>query len=132
MMSSPQEQHWKPLIHLIKHMTGTMNRGLVCAPNRTWDGDMTFEFRIMGRFDSEYAVNTDDRCSISGSQVFIESAPACFRSATQMFVTLPVTESESGAGVSTAQDVMYCYKIFTSLGLRVELPRYLKWIRREW
>jgi hypothetical protein len=43
-----------------------------------------------------------------------------------MFVTLPVTESESGAGVSTAQDVMYCYRIFTSLGLRVELPMVLE------
>jgi hypothetical protein len=41
-------------------------------------------------------------------------------------VTLSVTESESGAGVSTAQDMMYCYRIITSLGLKVELPMVLE------
>jgi hypothetical protein len=47
-------------------------------------------------------------------------------SATQKFVTLSVTKSESGAGVSTAQDMMYCYRIITSLGLKVELPMVLE------
>ena len=87
---------------------------------------MNFKLRIAGRSDSDYAANTDDRRSVSGSQVFIEGAPACFRSATQKFVTLSVTESESGAGVSTAQDMMYCYRIVTSLGLKVELPMVLE------
>ncbi len=41
-------------------------------------------------------------------------------------MTLSVTESESGAGVSTAQDMMYCYRIITSLGLKVELPMVLE------
>ena len=88
---------------------------------------MNFELRIAGRSDSDYAANTDDRRSISGSNwVFIEGAPACFRNATQKFVTLSVTESESGAGVSTTQDMMYCYRIVTSLGLKVELPMVLE------
>jgi hypothetical protein len=91
---------------------------------------MNFQFRIASLSDSDYAANTDDRHSISGSRVFIEAAPACFQSATQKFVTLSVTlsvtESESGAGVSTAQDMMYCYMIITSLGLMVELPMVLE------
>jgi hypothetical protein len=87
---------------------------------------MNFQFRIAGRSDSDYAVNTDDRHSISGSCVFIEAAPECFQSATQKFVTLSVTKSESCAGVSTAQDIMYCYRIITSLGLKVELPMVLE------
>ena len=85
---------------------------------------MNFKLRIAGRSDSDYAANTDDRRSVSGSRVFIEGAPACFQSVTQKFVTLSVTESESGAGVSTTQDMMYCYRIITSLGLKVELPGY--------
>ncbi len=32
----------------------------------------------------------------------------------------------SGAGVSTAQGMMYCYRIITSLGLKVELPMVLE------
>ena len=122
MMSNPQQQHWKPLTHLIKYVAGTPDRGLTLAPNRIWNGDMNFELRIMGRSDSDYAAITDDQRGISGSCVFIEGAPACFRSVTQKFVTLSVTELESGAGVSTAQDMMYCYRIITSLGLKVELP----------
>jgi hypothetical protein len=128
MMSNPQQQHWKPLIHLFKYVMGTPNRGLTLTPNRIWNGDMNFELPIAGRSDSDYAANTNDRRSISGSSVFIEGAPACFRRATQKFVTLSVTESESGAGVSTAQDMMmmYCYRIITPLGVKVELPMVLE------
>ena len=34
MMSNPQHQHWKPLMHLIKYVTGTPDRGLTLAPYR--------------------------------------------------------------------------------------------------
>ena len=81
MMSNPQQQHWKPLTHLIKYVAGTPDRGLTLAPNHIWNGDMNFELRIMGRSDSDYAANTDERHSISGSCVFIEGSPACFQSA---------------------------------------------------
>jgi hypothetical protein len=49
-----------------------------------------------------------------------------FKVLLRSFVTLSVTKSESCAGVSTAQDIMYCYRIITSLGLKVELPMILE------
>jgi hypothetical protein len=58
--------------------------------------------------------------------VFVEGAPVVFRSATQRFVTLSVTEAETGGGVTTAQDMVYIYRLFTSLGLKVELPMVLE------
>jgi hypothetical protein len=110
MMSRPQDQHWKPLIHLIKYVTGTKNRRLVCAPNRIWDGDMTI-------------LRTPMTGAVLVAHESLLKVPqhTYFQSATQKFVTLSVTESESGAGVSTAQDMVNCYRIITSLGLRVEL-----------
>ena len=87
-----------------------------------WDGSKDFKFRISGRSDSDYAANTDDRKSVSGGRVFPEMAPVQMRSNTQRFVTLSVTESESGAGVMTAQDMMYTYRLIMSLGLQVKLP----------
>jgi hypothetical protein len=107
-MSNPQQQHWKPLVHLIKYVMGAPERGLTLAPNCIWNGDMDFEFCIAGRSDSHYAANTDDSRSVSGGCVFIEAAPACFRTATQ----------------STAQD--RCIVTITSLGLKVEQPMVLE------
>ena len=49
-----------------------------------------------------------------------------FRSATQKFVTLSVTEAEMAAGVMTAQNMMYLYRLLLSVGLLVELPMVLK------
>jgi hypothetical protein len=47
-MSNPQQQHWKPLVHLMKYVTGTPGRGLTLAPNRIWNGDMDFFFSHRG------------------------------------------------------------------------------------
>ena len=44
----------------------------------------------------------------------------------QKFVTLSVTEAESGAGVTTAQDMMFTYRLLNSMGLKVELPMLLE------
>ena len=41
-------------------------------------------------------------------------------------MTLSVTEAESTAGVMTAQDMLYVYRLLLSLGLKVELPMLLK------
>ena len=41
-------------------------------------------------------------------------------------MTLSVTEAESGAGVTTAQDMMFTYRLLNSMGLKVELPMLLE------
>ena len=56
----------------------------------------------------------------------LENAPVAFRSNTQKFVTLSVTEAESGAGVTTAQVMMFIYRLLTSMGLKVKLPMVLE------
>ena len=125
-MSDPHPPHQKALDHLMKYVVGTKDRGLVLSPNRIWDGDRNFEFRIHGRSDSDYATNKDDRKSISGGRVFLEECPVIFRSSTQKFVTLSVTEAETAAGVMIAQDMLYVYRLVLSLGLKVELPMLLE------
>ncbi len=92
----------KTLLRLIKYMVTMNNRGLVLKPNRIWNGNKDFKFRINSKSDSDYAVNTDDCRSISGGRTFLETAPVIQRSATQKFVTLSVTEVESAAGVMVA------------------------------
>ncbi len=125
-MSAPRKPHMKALIHLIKHIVRTKNRGLVLKPNRIWRGNKDFKFRIGGRLDSDYAANTDDRRSVSGGRVFLENAPIIQRSVTQKFVTLSVTEAESAAGVMVAQDMLYAYRLLESMGSEVKLPMVLE------
>jgi hypothetical protein len=37
-----------------------------------------------------------------------------------------VTEAESAAGVTEAQEMVYCHNVLTSLGLKVKLPMILE------
>ena len=54
--------------------------------------------------------------------VYLNDAPIAFSSVTQKHVTLSVTEAELAAVVTMVQDMMYVYRVITSMGLRVELP----------
>ena len=125
-MSAPNDSHQKALRYLIKYVMGTVDRGLVLFPDQKWDGSSEIKFRIHGRSDSDYAANKDDRRSISGGVVHLEGCPITFRSSTQKFVSLSVTEAESAAGVMVAQDMLYVYRLLESIGLSVELPMLLE------
>ena len=125
-MYEPYVPHLKALQHMLHYLTGTPNRGLLLSPERLWNGSRDFLFRIRGRSDSNYAGNTDDRRSVTGGVTYLEEALVSFRSATQKYVTLSVTEAESGAGVTIVQDMMYHFRLLTSMGLKVELPMVLE------
>ena len=109
---------------LIRDRISTENRGLVLPPKEKWSPK--YKFKIHGRSDSDYATNPDDRRSISGGRVFVNDVPISFRSATQKFVTLSVTEAEIAAGVMVAQDMLYIYRLMESLELEIELPMVLE------
>jgi len=125
-MHAPTEEHNAALHYCMKYVVSTPERGLVLRPEGTWNGDKKYEFVVHGRSDSDYAGNTDDRRSISGGTVTVNGAHVILRSATQRFVTLSVTEAETAAGVMVAQDMMYVYRVLTSIGLRVRLPMVLE------
>ena len=119
-------RHLQALMTLMKYVVSTRNRGLVLPPKALWDSGQNFKFEIWGRLDSDYATNPDDQRSVSGGRVFLNGAPVTFRSATQKFVTLSVTEAESAAGVMIAQDMLYIYCLLKPLELEVKLPMVLE------
>ena len=125
-MSDPRISHVKALEYAMRYIVATEDRGLTLAPDRVWNGSMDFKWRIAGRSDSDYAANTDGRRSVSGGRVFLNESPIQMRSATQKSVTLSVCEAEGGAGVMTAQDMLYTFNLLTSVGLKVELPMILE------
>eukprot|EP00980_Cylindrotheca_fusiformis_P024838 scaffold12577_cov64-Cylindrotheca_fusiformis.AAC.1 len=97
----------------------TPKRGLTLKPFGEWDGvDRDYEFEINGKSDADYAKDVDNRRSISGTSVFLNGAPVCMRSGQQQSTTLSTTEAELVAGVQCAQDMLYVYRILTSIGLK--------------
>lgn len=125
-MSAPREAHMSALYSLIRYVASTPNRGWTLSPNVPWSGERDFEFEISGRADSDYAANTDDRRSVTGGRTFLNNCPIIVRSSTQKTVSLSVTEAEQNAGVTTAQDMMFVFRLLEGLGLKVKLPMILE------
>ena len=69
---------------------------------------------------------TDNRRSISGTAVFLNGAPVCMRSGQQETTSLSTTEAELVAATQCAQDMLYEFRILTSIGLQVALPMTLE------
>ncbi len=58
--------------------------------------------------------------------VYLEGAPAMFKSSTEMTVSLSTTKAETYAGVTCVQYMLYIKNVLESLGLRVKLPMVLE------
>jgi hypothetical protein len=113
------------MLQVMKYCVTSSNHGLQLKPNWKWDGNPNFEFIITGRSYSDYAKDTDTRCSVSGSAVFLEGAPAVMRSGLQKSVMLSLTEAELAAAIQTAKDTLFVMRILESLGLKVQKPMIL-------
>ena len=101
----------------------TPSRGWTLSPTRRWDGkDWSFQFKVRGRSDSNYANCTDTRKSVTGFTVYLEDAPVAIRSVMQKIIALSVTEAELIALVQCVQEMFFVRKILESMGLQVELP----------
>lgn len=96
-------------------------------PNRKWDGkSKDFEFIINGKADGDFAKCPVTSKSVSGYTTFLEGVPITAKSAMQKIVALSVTESESSAGVSCAQDMLYIMRLLEFMGLKVQKPMILE------
>jgi hypothetical protein len=74
----------------------------------------------------DYAKEPKDRCSVSGHVVYLEGAPAIIKSSTERTVLLSTTKTETYAGITCVQDMLYMKNVLESLRLKVKLPIVLK------
>ncbi len=121
-MHEATQEHYKAMLHVLKYSVDTVEQGLVLEPNRKWDGSQHHKFVISRRLDLDYAKEPKDRCSVLGHVVYLEGAPAMFKSSTERTVSLPTTKAETYAG----QDMLYMKNVLESLGLWVKLPMVLE------
>ena len=75
---------------------------------RSWDEKrQTFEFVIHSWSDFNYVKNPENLRSILGTRVFIKVCPIMFRSGTQQYVCMTVTEAKLSTSVIYVQDMLY-------------------------
>ena len=114
-MTAPREAHVRALMTLIRYIISTRERGLVLVPKEVWSPE--HKFKICRRSDSDYAMDPNDHRSIFGGRVFVDNVPILFRSVTQKFVMLSVTEAKIAAGVMVPQTMLYIYQSLELLKL---------------
>ena len=88
--------------------------------------DESFQFRVQGKPNSDYAKCPKTRRSVTGYVVQLEGAPVAVKSAMQKNVSLSVTEAEHNAAVQCAQEMLYVKNIIEGMSLKVELPMILE------
>ena len=117
--------HMTALYRAMKYCTETPKRGWVLQPNESWDGDPSFEFKIRGKSDSDFAKDPT-RKSVSGNSTFLCGAPVCLTSRQQNIIALSVTEAELISAVSNVQDMLFVMRLIESIGLKVQKPMQLE------
>jgi hypothetical protein len=122
-MHEATKDHYKAMLCVLKYNVDTVNQGLVLKPKRKCDGSQNHKFIISGYLDLDFAKESKDRCSLSGQMVYLEGAPAMFKSSTEKrTVSLSITEAEIYTGVTCVQDMLYMKDVLESLGLKVKIP----------
>ncbi len=125
-MHKATQDHFKAMLCVLKYNLDTVEQGLGLKPNRKWNGSQSLKFVISGRLDSDYAKDPTNRHSVSGYMVYLEGAPAMFKSGTKSTVSLSTTKAETYAGVNCVQDMVYMKNVLESLGLKVKVPMILE------
>ena len=126
MVANPSYAHIKAMHRVMMYVICTPNRGRVLQPKRKWDGKKGFKFEVAGKADSDFAKDPEKRRSVTGFGVFLEGAQVSEAWRMQKSTTLSVTEAEYVAGTDCTQEMMFVYRILTSLELEVQLPMILE------
>jgi hypothetical protein len=105
-MHKATQDHYKAMLCVLKYSLDYGHQGLVLKPKRKWDGSQNHKIVISGRSYLDYAKEPNNRHSVSGHVVYLEGAPAMFKSSTERKVSLSTTEAETYAGVTCVQDML--------------------------
>lgn len=66
-MSDPHESHWSVVKRMIRYLSGTITHGLLLTLTT-----FVHKFSLQAYCDSEWVSDPDDKCSTSGSSIYLE------------------------------------------------------------
>jgi hypothetical protein len=116
-MTRGDKSHMNAMLQCMQYLKCTKDAGLFLKPERKWGGSDSFQFKINGKSDSDYAKDTQTRQSITGYIVYVKGAPVMHRSGTQnQTVALSSCEAELNAALLCVQDMIYGKNCWSQLG----------------
>ncbi len=115
-MDGANPAHVKMLDRVIKYIIGTKSKCLKLQPtqDKTW--------KILGKCDSDYAGDKDNRLSISGNVIYANGALISWKSKSQRNITLSSTEAEYISLCEICKEIYFTKMLIESMGHTVELP----------
>ncbi|GJU80299.1 hypothetical protein Tco_1282664 [Tanacetum coccineum] len=82
----PGKEHWNAAKHIIRHLKGTSDVGLIYGGER--------EYLVAGYSDSDYIKDLDARSSLTSYIFTIGNSVVTWKATLQLSVTLSTTEAE--------------------------------------
>ena len=139
--ANPGKAHWDALVHLLRYLRGTAELGITYHGRRLQErvlesesGDRSIRSlrnggtpnptrvsesycnNLTGFADSDFAADTDTRCSTSGWVLCINGGPVSWRSHKQKSVSISTTEAELYSMSDCLKEVLYIQRILGELG----------------
>ena len=91
---NPKRQYTKPLHHLERYLTGTMNKGTIYCLKTDKGLEIHVDADFIENWDKGDSENTDTAGSKQGFVIFYKGLPIVWKSSLQTQISLSSTESE--------------------------------------
>lgn len=106
--TNPGILHWTAAKRLLRYLKGTLTKKLMFTEENDF---------LIAYSDADWASDTDDRRSYSGSMIFLSNAPILWQSVKQRSVAQSTMESEYVALSQTVKDVCWARALLSELQL---------------
>jgi len=117
-LDGASERAYKEMLRVIKYLLDTPDKGLKIFPQ----GFGKSRWLLVLYSDSDWAGDKDDRKSIGGYMLFLNSVLICWRSKSQKVVSLSSSEAEFYACSEAVKEIPFVVQLLLFLGIPVELP----------
>jgi hypothetical protein len=109
---------------VVKFVLDTKNYCLKIQPN--FDSKNINSWKLKVFFDSDWAGDLEMRISVTGSIVYLQNIPVCWRSKAQRGVTLSISKAEYVAMSEVVKEIRFIHFILKDIGIELELPIVVK------
>ena len=113
--ANPQRPHYQAVSRIYRYLAGTLQLSLC------FDGNVSQNF-LEAFADADYAGDTTDRKSRSGSLLLLNRTPVSWSSRKQACVSTSTTEAEYVAASSTTKDIIWFRRLLSNLGFHQTAP----------
>ena len=109
-MANSGKEHWKAVVWILMYLNDTINYGLI------YGTDGMKKVNVEGFVDSNYAIDLDQRRSLTGYLFRLSGCIINWKASLQNVITLLTTEVEYTVAVDTIKEAIWLRGMATDLG----------------